>query len=496
MEIFAVPGAFFIVRIFIGSVTAELDSLERQCHSINDTIIIIKFNRGETMQHSTESDRQIQSPDFFEALSALIAIPSVKSEPLPDAPYGKHTVEALNYMLSLAESYGFEVKNLDNRVGYIEWGSGDKMMAVLCHLDVVPPGDGWESDPYTLVRRDGFLVGRGVMDDKGPAMCVFFSLLRLKSEGFTPPCRIRLILGLDEEHGCSCMDYYVKNEELPVTGFTPDADFPAIFAEKGILQITYHGKPSGVCLANAGQAPNMVPSSCTISFTDTGESYSAQGVPAHASTPEEGINAILKTVSAMPSERLYDEPVLDFIRKYFIDGLSEEQLIVSAQPDISGELTINPAILIQNEEESSITLDIRYPVNSDFDLLLREMNAKTAVYDMTPEIISHLKPKYTDPKSGLILDLLSVYEAHRKSLLELSRTAGSFQSEEEFPVSPIAIGGGTYARSMAGIVAFGPLLSWEDTQAHQKNEGLRESVAIELIEVYKDAIKRLCENIG
>jgi len=447
------------------------------------------------VQNTFESENITSKLDYFDVLSALISIPSVKSEPLPDAPYGIHTAEALNYMLSLAKSCGFSVKNVDNRFGYIEWGSGEKMMAVLCHLDVVPPGDGWESDPYTLVRRDGLLVGRGVMDDKGPAVCVFFALLRLKSEGFSPPCRIRLILGLDEEHGCSCMEHYVETEELPVLGFTPDADFPAIFAEKGILQINFFGKPSGICLANAGEAPNMVPSSCIISFTDTGDSYSGHGKPAHASIPDAGINAILKTVSAIPENRLTDEPVLGFIRKYFADEISADRLISSAQPDISGELTINPAILMINEAVSSITLDIRYPVKSDFNLLLQEITAKASIFDLNLEIISHLEPIYTDPKSSQILDLLAVYEAHRKSLCEISHVTGSFFPEAVTPASPVAIGGGTYARSMPGIVAFGPLLPWEDSQAHRKNEGFRESVAIELIDVYKDAISRLCKNI-
>lgn len=448
------------------------------------------------MQNITDSENPTHTLNYFDVLSSLISIPSVKSEPLPDAPYGQHTAEALNYMLSLAKSCGFSVKNIDNRVGYIEWGSGDKMMAVLCHLDVVPPGDGWESDPYTLVRRNGFLVGRGVKDDKGPAVCIFFSLLRLKSEGFTPPCRIRLILGLDEEHGCSCMEHYVRNEEFPVTGFTPDADFPAIFAEKGILQITFTGRPTGKCLANAGAAPNMVPSSCTISFPDTGETYSGKGIPAHASTPDAGINAILKTVSSIPAKRLRDEPVLGFIHKYFADEMSSEHLIVSAQPDISGELTINPAILLLSDTASSLTIDIRYPVKSDVDLIFREISAKASIFDLKTEIISHLKPKYTEPKSKQILDLLAVYEAHQNSLCELSRVPGSFFPEAVVPVFPIAIGGGTYARSMPGIVAFGPALPWEDPQAHHKNECFRESVAIELIDLYKDAIKRLCENIG
>jgi succinyl-diaminopimelate desuccinylase len=446
------------------------------------------------MSNTISTRSAAQTPDFFDVLSSLISIPSVKSEPLPGAPYGKYTAEALDYMLSLGRECGFSVKNIDGRVGYIEWGSGDKMVAILCHLDVVPPGDGWETDPYTLVRRNGILTGRGVIDDKGPAVCVFFSLLRLKNGGFTPSCRIRLIMGLDEEHGCSCMEHYVKNEELPIAGFTPDADFPAIFAEKGILQISLSGKPSGGCLASAGEAPNMVPSSCTISFTDTGDSYSAQGIPAHASTPDAGVNAILKAVSGIPAKRLLDEPVLAFIDKYFAET-SAELLISSALPDISGELTINPAILTINEAVASITLDIRYPVKSDLRLILQEISDNASDFDLNMEIISQLPPKFIDPASDQIRYLLSVYEKHQNLLCKLSCDSDMNPPEAVLPVLPIAIGGGTYARSMPGIVAFGPVLPWEDAQAHRKNEGFRESVALQLIELYKDAIKLLCENI-
>ncbi len=448
------------------------------------------------MTNVSKSEPTKQTPDFFEVLSELISIPSVKSEPLPDAPYGKYTARALDYMLSLGREYGFSVKNLDGRVGYIEWGTGDKMMAILCHLDVVPPGDGWDSDPYTLTRRNGLLIGRGVIDDKGPAVCVFFSLLRLKNEGFTPPCRIRLILGLDEEHGCSCMEYYVKHEELPIAGFTPDADFPAIFAEKGILEISLSGKPSGSCLASAGEAPNMVPSSCNISFTDTGDSFSAQGIPAHASTPDAGVNAILEALSQIPAERLSGEPVLAFINKYFADEMSADLFISSALPDISGELTINPSILTINERIASITLDIRYPVKSNVNQILQEISDNATGFDLHMEIISHLRPKFIDPESEQIRNLLSVYEKHQASLCKLFRESNIPPPEAVYPVLPVAIGGGTYARTMPGIVAFGPTLPWEESQMHRKNEGFSESVALQLIDLYKDAIKNLSENIG
>jgi len=155
---------------------------------------------------------------FFEVLSDLITIPSVKGLPTDNAPYGTATAQALNYILDRAQACGLRVNNLDNRVGYAEWGEGERMIAVLCHLDVVPPGEGWETEPFSLIRRNGLLIGRGISDNKGPAVCALFALLQLRESGYRPACRIRLIFGLDEEHGSTCMEHYAGVEELPVTG--------------------------------------------------------------------------------------------------------------------------------------------------------------------------------------------------------------------------------------------------------------------------------------
>ena len=44
--------------------------------------------------------------------------------------------------------------------------------------------------------------------------------------------RVRLILGLNEEKSWKCINYYKEHEEIPSLGFSPDADFPCIYAEK------------------------------------------------------------------------------------------------------------------------------------------------------------------------------------------------------------------------------------------------------------------------
>ena len=96
---------------------------------------------------------------------------------------GESAEDALDFVLELADSMGFKTKNIDNVIGYAEYGKGDEMVAVLGHLDVVPAGDGWETEPFRLVEKDGALYGRGVMDNKGPMMACLYALNEIKDEG-------------------------------------------------------------------------------------------------------------------------------------------------------------------------------------------------------------------------------------------------------------------------------------------------------------------------
>jgi len=429
-------------------------------------------------------------------LSSVIAIPSVKGNEAPNAPYGIHTVQALEYMLELGRENGFTVKNLDGRVGYIEWGAGDKILGLLCHLDVVPAGDGWSHDPFTLRRENGWLIGRGINDDKGPAVTIFFAMLRLKKAGFNPACRIRLILGLDEECGSSCIEHYKAIEELPTCGFTPDADFPAIFAEKGILQILVSGPLTSKITVSAGERPNMVPARCSILFTDSDKKIEGTGITAHASKPQLGKNAIYEALKQMESSDLSTEPLLSFFMDKIGNDTTGKFLLPELPGDISGVLTLNAGVLELDNNKSELTIDIRYPVLADPDNILTVIRTITAEYGLKTEIISHQKPLFLDPKKPLIQTLLTVYE----KFVELAPFDAATDSDVRLeslkkPSVPQTTGGGTYARSMPGLVAFGPSFPWDKDQAHQIDEAVQEEAIYILVQIYQDAIAALSINI-
>ena len=174
-------------------------------------------------------------PDFVKDLATQVAINSERGKTEPGFPFGREPARALNAFLERAAADGFAVDNVDHYAGTVSYGDGAEAIAVLAHLDIVPAGKGWTSDPFTLVERDGRLYGRGVTDDKGPSVGAFYGLKIIRDLGLPLKKKIQLIVGTNEEQGSGCMAYYVQHRSLPTMGFTPDAEYPLIFAEKGNL---------------------------------------------------------------------------------------------------------------------------------------------------------------------------------------------------------------------------------------------------------------------
>lgn len=203
---------------------------------------------------------------YLNDLKDLIAIQSVRddSKKTADAPLGPGPANALQAFLKLAERDGFETTNLDNLAGFVEYGTGDETVAILAHVDVMPAGEGWDTDPFKLTIKDGNAFGRGTSDDKGPALACYYGLKILKEQGIKLNKKIRFILGTDEESGWTGMTHYFKTQPEPTMGFSPDAEFPLINGEKGNVSftLTMAGENGGEFTLKsftAGLRENMVP---------------------------------------------------------------------------------------------------------------------------------------------------------------------------------------------------------------------------------------------
>ena len=200
----------------------------------------------------------------IKSISEIVKFDSSQQPPLAGKPFGEGAAKCLDYFLTLAESFGFKTVNYDNYVGEVIFGEGEEF-AILAHLDVVPAGSGWTHDPFggETDYINNKIWGRGTMDDKGPAVISLYALKALKDEGFAPNKKIKLIVGCNEENGWGCIDYYEKHAHMPETGFSPDADFPVIYAEKGILhlKINFYGN-FGFSTLSGGERANMVCDYC------------------------------------------------------------------------------------------------------------------------------------------------------------------------------------------------------------------------------------------
>lgn len=175
--------------------------------------------------------------EMIKDLEKMIKIPS-KLEGYDDKeyPFGKNIDDALNEFLKIAENLGFRTKNIDKYCGYVEFGEGEELVGIIGHLDVVPEGEGWTYPPFELTIRDDILYGRGTIDDKGPVIASLYAM-KAVMEKTAIHKRVRLIVGLNEENDWKCINYYKEHEEMPIIGFSPDADFPCIYSEKALLTV-------------------------------------------------------------------------------------------------------------------------------------------------------------------------------------------------------------------------------------------------------------------
>ena len=177
--------------------------------------------------------------EIVKALQESVRIPSVEGTAEAGAPFGANVKRALDHALELGKGFGFETRDMDGYIGLIDHGEGEETLGIMCHLDVVPEGEGWDHPPYGAEIVDGNIVGRGTMDDKGPAISAIYALAAVKAAGLKMRRKVRIMLGCDEESGWGCMSHYYEHEKMPDMAFSPDADYPVVNSEKGIVHATF-----------------------------------------------------------------------------------------------------------------------------------------------------------------------------------------------------------------------------------------------------------------
>ncbi len=451
--------------------------------------------------------------DIVRETCNLINIPSVSIETQnPDMPFGEDAKKALDYALNLGNCLGFRTKNIDNYCGYIEFGEGENLLGIIGHLDVVPSGDGWDTPPFSSTIKNGKIFGRGAIDDKGPVVASLYAMKAIK-DNIKINSRVRLILGINEEKDWKCIKHYKEKEELPTIGFSPDADFPCIYAEKGIATVylkddftkykDYPIKISNIDCNN--NAINVVPKICNVTLdidsskinlsevtnfinnkiNDFDISYSIQGnsiilqssgIQAHAAHPDLGKNAISYMIVFL--NKLFNHfglniKLFEFFDSYINTEFNGESLDINFE-DESGKLTLNVGHLKFYENYLQIGINLRIPVNTPIDTVTNLIDLKCTEFSLKTYVAGRQNPLYVSKDNYLVKTLCNIF--NKKTNLNLE---------------PIAIGGGTYARAFDNCISFGANFPGDTDMCHQANEFVDIEKLVLASKIYAEAIYEL-----
>jgi succinyl-diaminopimelate desuccinylase len=435
--------------------------------------------------------------EIIDETKALLRIPSVLDyfDPNREAPFGQGIQDALMHMLKLAKKDGFVTKNVRNYGAHIEYGEGEEILGILCHVDVVPPGDNWTNPPFNPTVKDGKIYARGAMDDKGPTIAAYFALKFLKDLDVKLSKRVRIILGTDEETGWRGIKEYFATEEMPTLGFAPDASFPLIYGEKGMLTFDVLGEfieDDGLVSFTSGERYNVVPdlakAELSIDLSKqfevfckynnfkgeiVGNTYIVHGKNAHAMQPHLGVNAGF-IMAKFLGEHL-DNPFIKFINEQLsFDAYGEKLKIDYKHPEMK-EFTINTGIFSYSKDEVRLGINCRYPKGFELEEAKTKIQKRVKKYKLEYKFINDVPIHYVDPNDDLVLKLMDAYQ----------KVTNDFESK------PFTIGGGTYARALTKAVAFGMVMPGRKDVAHQVDEHIFIDDLIEATAIYMEAIYSL-----
>lgn len=404
--------------------------------------------------------------EMIDFLKDLVEIKSVKTVPKENMPYGENNAKVLEVFLKKAQDMGFKTKNFDNYVGTVECGKGEAKLGILCHLDVVPEGDGWSYPPYELTNENGKLYGRGTFDDKGPAVASLFALYEAKQCGLKD--NVRLIVGCNEEDGSDDLEYYKQCEPMPKRLFSPDADFPVVTGEMGIIHAVFEEKLENCKIAkiNAGCAANAIPATAEAELDD-GTVMFETGKSAHASTPYEGENAAVKLLEKLKD---YSDYIGYLCEKFPLDDFYGNALGICSEDEQFGKLTAALTKLSLADGNLCGTVDIRYPPSTTLEKI---RNVLENTFNITE--FDGNRPHYVNPGSDFVKSLLEAYE-------EVTGEKGY----------TMTIGGGTYVHDTDGGVAFGMSMPGENNNIHGADEFINVDELIRGKEIFKTAIIKIC----
>ncbi|MBR0451281.1 MAG: Sapep family Mn(2+)-dependent dipeptidase [Oscillospiraceae bacterium] len=442
-------------------------------------------------------------------IARLVAINSVRTAPQDGAPYGEGVHKVELEALKIAEELGFEeTRDCEGYIGYAHVGPKDKFLGIIGHSDIVPVTEGWFQSPFELLEKDGYLVGRGVLDDKGPLLAGMYAVKYLIENNIPLRYGIRVLVGCDEETGMSDVEYYLKNYQEPVFAFTPDADFPLCHGEKGIYGANLVSAPvdGKIVYLHGGIASNVVPDKCVVKLKDVcpkclakaaegNDRYeiteedglvvvTSSGIAAHAGMPFDSVNA-----NGLIADLLLKADVLEGEEKKIMEFISKvTETVYGRFMHIDGEDGVfAPTTLIcgmvrkQDDGSFLVNVNSRYNTSIAPDELEKRVAATAEEWGLKVKDFENSGPFYLDPEKPAVKMMCDIY----------NEVTGDNEK-------PFVISGGTYARHMNNTISYGPDRPNAKQPAwvggcHMTNEGISIKHLMEAFEIYTEALVKLQE---
>lgn len=429
---------------------------------------------------------QAEQEAMLHDIKALVEIPTVCSEENgPGEPFGKKVAQGLEFVLKLAQDFGFETENYDGYMGEITMGTGAFTVGILCHVDVVPAGEGWETPPFESVLKDGKLYGRGSSDDKGPLIGALYAMKHIHENGLLPEdASVKLLVGTNEEELWQDIPYYLEHaRKLPDVSIVPDAFFPLINCEKGLydFDLIYRRTaklPGSIVVEeiHGGSGRNVVPAECICRLKIEGKEGPIEvktlGKSAHAMAPEKGINAIIQMIRYL---EITTEDEFAAACGTLMDDYYGKAAGFACEDEESGKLTCNFGTIRTDGDSIRLECNVRYPASLSFETIESRISEAFTSAGFQVEYVDKLPPIYFPKDSRLVKTLMEVYQT----------CTGDKESQ------PVSMGGATYARAIPKAVGFGAIFPHEEEIAHEPNEFIVVQSLLQATELIHEAILAL-----
>lgn len=479
----------------------------------------MKNNFDERIDQWFDSHRQ----EMIQDIIRLVRIPSISDPENEVKPFGEACRRVLDEALAMGREHGFETENYEYYVGTISDGKGDcaNTIGFWNHLDVVPVGEGWTAAPFEPYEREGYLIGRGVGDNKGPAVGMIYLMQCLQELRVPMKHRLCLYLGCNEEKQMADMEYFTARYEAPALSVIGDSGFPVCYGEKGILEGTFTSVDrfsDKVLGLEGGHASNMIPDRAELLLKnceevvlgleqmpetenirilrrEEGICVRALGTSRHSAFPYGGVNAVYVLAGYMKGAAFLEERdrrIFAFLEDA-CTGCHGDREGIAFEDEVSGKTTCAGTILKLKDHKAQLLLNIRYSITADSQRMQEQLQQYAHSYEAIWETRQDSRPNYF-PKEHPAVKLLTDY---------YNEATG--QQTKAF-----VMGGGTYARKLPNAFAYGlggmPLTQEEQKKkaqlfalghggAHEPDEALYLRTYFDAVKLFTKAMVRLddCE---